>query len=119
MHKITIKYSFTILSILILASCASKSYVALLKNTDGSVGEVVVLSPEGETIIASENHAAGIDGSSKQTFEVSKEQLEEDFGRALKAQPPLPIHFLLYFVSGGIELTQESQALIPEITATS
>ncbi|PJA31463.1 MAG: hypothetical protein CO187_09300 [Zetaproteobacteria bacterium CG_4_9_14_3_um_filter_53_7] len=33
----------------------------------------------------------------------------------LKAQPPKPARFILYFVSGGSALTEESKAIIPQV----
>lgn len=114
---ITAKTKLLLLSSLLLGGC-SESYLVLLKNPDGTVGEVVVKGTEGETVVSAENYAAKLNGSSKEAFLVSKEQLEKDFGQTLKARPPLPVNFLLYFQAGGTELTAESKALFPEITKT-
>ncbi|NOT83215.1 MAG: OmpA family protein, partial [Methylococcaceae bacterium] len=93
------------------------TYVTLLNNTDGSVGEVTVKGTKGETVISKANTGALLDGSSKQPFAVDAQQLQDDFGAALKAQPPLPESFLLYFQEGGTHLTPESEAMLPKISA--
>ena len=105
-------------SCFLLTGCGPGSYVTLLENTDGSVGEVFVKNAAGETSINKAYYAASTDADAKETFAVSKKQVDKDFGAALKAQPELPVIFLLYFEGGGTELTQESKALLPEITKT-
>jgi len=37
---------------------------------------------------------------------------------ALSAQPPLPVHYILYFDSGSTKLIAESHKLIPEVIRT-
>ena len=111
------KISLFIIPALLLSACAPTTYVALLNNTDGSVGEVMVKGAQGETLITKANTGALLDGSSKAAFSVDKAQLQKDFGAALAAQPPLPVSFLLYFQEGGTTLTPEATALLPEISA--
>ncbi len=114
----------TILSAL-LAACAgappaavpvpSRSYVALLKNADGSVGRVRVSTPSGDTELSNAMQATRLGGPNGVTFEVSQEQLDKDFGRTTAAMPKRPVSFLLYFVAGGAKLNPESEADIPKI----
>ncbi len=104
----------TILSTLINA-CTPQSYVTLLKNPDGSTGKVIVTSEKGQTELSQDHAAATLDSSSTEVFEVSEQKLNEDFSEAFSAQPLSPSHFRLYFIQGGTQLTQESEALIPEI----
>lgn len=105
-------------SCLLLCGCGPGSYVTLLENADGSVGEVFVKNAAGETSINKAYYGASTEADEKETFVVSKKQVDKDFGAALKAQPALPVVFLLYFEGGGIELTQESKDLLPEISKT-
>ena len=101
----------------LLAGCAGPgSYVVLLPSPDGSVGRVVVQGPRGEQVLTQARTGLALDGS-KPAFEVSQEKLQTDFGAAMAARPPLPEQFLLYFESGGSELTAESKALLPVILA--
>ena len=99
-----------------LAGCASPpvSYVVLLPSPDGSVGRVIVQGAQGEQVLTQAQQGVALNGSG-QTFDVSPEQLARDFGATLAARPPLPEQFLLYFQSGGSELTAQSQALLPHI----
>jgi peptidoglycan-associated lipoprotein len=46
---------------------------------------------------------------------MSDEEIQRMFGDALAARPPAPRQFLLYFLTGGDELTAESRALLPQI----
>lgn len=110
------KISLVIINALTLSACAPKTYVTLLNNADGSVGEVSVKGEKGEVVLKDANTGSLLDGSSKEAFTVDATQLQNDFGGALKAQPPLPESFLLYFESGGTNLTTESAALIPTIS---
>lgn len=100
----------------LLAGCASDpgSYVALLRSPDGSLGSVVVRSAQGEQVLSQAFKAAALDGN-KEPYFVTQEQLQRDFGAALAARPPLPEQFLLYFETGGAELTAPSKALLPKI----
>lgn len=103
------------LATFLLAGCAGpQSYVALLPSPDGSLGKVVVQGQRGEQLLTRAQQGALLDGS-KPPFDVSNEQLQRDFGAAMRARPALPEQFLLYFETGGAELTVESQAMLQRI----
>ena len=93
----------------------SRSYVVLLKNADGSVGQVRVSTSSGSTELSKAQQATRLGGPAGVTFEASQEQLDKDFGRAAAAIPKKPVSFLLYFVAGGARLNPESEADIPKI----
>jgi outer membrane protein OmpA-like peptidoglycan-associated protein len=44
-------------------------------------------------------------------------EVEAVFGGALRALPPAPTHFILYFQKDSTRLTPESQALLPLVMA--
>lgn len=98
----------------LLAGCGSKSYVVLLENPDGSTGAVVVKGAKGEQVIDQPRQGAAVDGSTKPAA-VPAADIQRDFGSAMEARPILPERFLLYFESGGAQLTAESNALLPKI----
>lgn len=99
----------------LLAACAGpQSYVALLPSPDGSLGKVMVQGQRGEQLLTKAQQGALLDGS-KPPFDVSNEQLQRDFGAAMKARPAAPEQFLLYFETGGAELTAESKLLLRTI----
>jgi outer membrane protein OmpA-like peptidoglycan-associated protein len=104
----------------VLAGCATPpapqnlSYVTLLASPDGSVGKVIVKGAGGEQVIAQARYAALLDGSTA-AAPVDDARFERDFGATMAALPVLPLHFLLYFETGGVRLTPESLALLPSI----
>ncbi len=101
--------------VVLLTACAGpQSYVALLPSLDGTVGQVVVRGQRGEQNLTGARQGALLDGS-KPPFEVSQEQIDRDFGAALRARPQPAEQFLLYFETGGAELTAESKALLARI----
>lgn len=109
----------------VLAACASappappsppRSYVVLLPSPDGSVGQVSVQGSRGEQVLSVAQQGVALDGGTP-PYDVSPEQLARDFGAARGAQPVLPEQFLLYFESGGTELTAESRASLAVILA--
>jgi outer membrane protein OmpA-like peptidoglycan-associated protein len=105
-----------ILATALFGGCAGKSYVALLENPDGSTGKVYVKGAKGDQVIDKAGSGAPMDGS-RPAEAVPAEQIKRDFGDALAIRPPLPERFLLYFESGGTQLTPESAALLPKIVA--
>ena len=104
-----------IAAMLMLAGCASKSYVVLLESPDGSTGEVVVMGQQGEQILSRAGDGVAVDGSTPPVH-IDEYKLKKDFGAAMAARPILPVRYLLYFRT-GTTLTSESDALIPKIVA--
>ena len=102
-------------AMLILAGCASKSYVVLLESPDGSTGKVVVVGQKGEQILSRAGDGVAVDGSTP-PIHIEDDKLRKDFGAAMAARPILPVRYLLYFRT-GTTLTSESDALIPKIVA--
>jgi outer membrane protein OmpA-like peptidoglycan-associated protein len=113
------KSAATLLGLAMLAGCVGpRSYVVLLPSPDGSVGQVVVQGKRGEQVLTLASQGAALDGGAP-PFEVTPDKLQKDFGAAMTARPPLPEQFLLYFESGGSELTEQSKALLPRIVERS
>jgi peptidoglycan-associated lipoprotein len=94
---------------------APKSYVVLMDNADGTVGQLVVSSVKGEVLLNQFRSSVDLDGTAGKPYMVDEDRINRDFGEALAAQPPLPVSFMLYFKTGGTVLTDESQALIQAI----
>lgn len=112
------KAAVGLLAAALLGACASPpkpvSYVVLLENTDGSTGKVIVKGSKGEQVIERAGYGAPLDGS-QPAAPIPADKLKEDFAAAMAARPPLPERFLLYFQSGDVKLTAESEALLPRI----
>lgn len=115
--KSCLRHILILSGLALLVGCGGKSYVVLLENPDGSTGSVVVKGSKGEQVIDQARQGAALDGASKPAA-VSEADIQRDFGSAMAARPQLPERFLLYFVSGGAQLTPESQALLPKIIAS-
>lgn len=98
----------------LLGGCAVKSYVVLLEDPDGGVGQVTVTGKNGSQSIQQARFAAALDGG-QAPEPVDERRFEADFAGVLAAQPVLPRRYLLYFQRGGAELTAESQALLESI----
>jgi adhesin transport system outer membrane protein len=94
---------------------APGSYVVLIPSPDGSIGRVTVQGKQGEQMLSQSGQAAPLDGGA--SFEVDKQKMQQDFGTAIAALPPLPEQFVLYFVRGGTQLTKESRAVMPKMLA--
>lgn len=91
------------------------SYVVLIPSPDGSIGRVTVQGKQGAQVLNKSGQAVALDGGA--SFEVDKQKMQQDFGAAIAAQPPLPEQFVLYFNRGGTQLTKESQAVLPHMLA--
>ena len=102
----------------LLVACAAapkpQSYVALLPSPDGSVGQLLVQGQRGEQRLTRAQQGVVLDGSAT-PFDVAADKLQRDFGAAMAARPLLPEQFLLYFQTGGSELTPESRELLTRI----
>lgn len=102
------------LALAALGGCASKSYVVLLDNPDGTPSQLIVRGDKGEQVIDKPRYGATLDGA-QAAAPVADERIKQDFGEAIAARPLLPEHFLLYFELGGSRLTRESEALLPKV----
>lgn len=107
--------SVLIFSGAIALSACSQSYVVLLAEDDGSLGKVMLTTPEGQTILEKDHEAANMKSKAGETFSATDEQIRKDFGPALAVSPKIPVSHYLYFVEGTARLTAESEAGIPKI----
>ncbi|WP_439520062.1 OmpA family protein [Hydrogenophaga sp.] len=104
-------------SLWLLAACAPtipRSYVVLVPDPDGAVGQVIVSGPQGNQVLTRAGQVAGIDGKEVKA-DLANAQLDADFSAAKAAQPAAPEHFMLYFISGGTRLTEESEIQFSEL----
>lgn len=104
----------------LLAACSQTpdNLVVLLPEADGSVGEVIVTTPEGSQTLSAAGEATGVDAAGEKpvaAFALPEEELQAAFGDAIRAQPTLPVTFILYFETGGAVLKSESAEQLPEV----
>lgn len=93
--------------------------IVLLPDSDtSSTGAAAVSNPLGSVDLAAERDAALVAaGRAPVLTKLSAADVETMFGDALSALPPAPRRFTLFFRFESDELTDQSQALIPEILA--
>lgn len=92
----------------LLGACSRQALFVVLPNPDGSAGAITV-SERGQSVVLDQPYAASEERRDKLTAESSnQEQVQKVFGSAIAAQPLLPTHFRLYFVSNSDQLTQAS-----------
>ena len=93
--------------------------IVLLPDSDTkTTGAAGVSNPLGSVALAAERDAAVVKpGSAPVLTKMSEADVQKIFGDALSALPPAPRRFTLYFRFESDELTEQSQALIPEILA--
>lgn len=91
-----------------------RSYIVLVPDPDGAVGEVTVSGQKGQQVLRRSGQVAGADGSPVD-MTLGADQLSGAFGEATAAQPMRPEHFMLYFISGGTRMTAESESLFADI----
>lgn len=116
---------FVCAALLVAAGCATppppvvppapKSYVVLMDNQDGTVGQLSVSSTGGEILLNKSHSGVDLDGTGTTPYMVDESRINRDFGEAFSAQPPLPVSFVLHYNIGDTVLTVESQAMIPAI----
>ncbi len=92
------------------------SYAVLLDNPDGSTGAITFTNAQGTIAVNRAKNAVNLDGSTA-PYTIDESTLQKDFGAVIAARPQAPASFLLYFQTGGTQLTPESQALIAKIVA--
>lgn len=107
--------------VLLLAGCGPpRNLFVLLDNPDGTVGKIEVAGGGAVQVLDRPRQSTGADRVGQtlaRPTELKEEEIRSAFGAALGAQPELPVTYVLYFVTGTAELTDESRRLLPEITA--
>lgn len=96
-----------------------QSLTVLLPDSDtGSTGAARVANPFGSVELADERDAALATATSRPVLgTLSEGDVNNIFGDALSALPPPPRQFTVFFRFESDELTDQSQALIPQILA--
>jgi outer membrane protein OmpA-like peptidoglycan-associated protein len=120
-------FCLTIVAMSIAAACGPKrisgparpgqDLVVLLPDSDTkSTGDARVSNPHGSVDLAAERDAALATADRAPVLtKLSPADVKNIFGDALSALPPAPRSFTLFFRFESDELTDQSQALIPDI----
>ncbi len=89
--------------------------VVVLPAPDGHVGGVVVQRGSDRRIL--DRPYAGIRSGETQVSQFPGDEVRQEFAGTLQSLPPRPASFLLYFVIGTDELTDDSKAELPKVLA--
>ncbi len=101
-----------VLAIALVGACASKGTVVLLPETDGKPTAVTVRQADKEVVLDRPYAAAKVASQGLDPYQSNPQEVEAQFGRALAAQPIRAETFVLYFVEGKDEFTDESKRLV-------
>ena len=107
------------LALTALVGCATRNdlYV-LLPGKDGKTGALIVDSEGKKQTLDTPYAAARVKNvGSVDGVKSSADEVKQDFGPALEAQPKRPVSFFLYFLSDTDEFAPESKALVSQIFA--
>jgi outer membrane protein OmpA-like peptidoglycan-associated protein len=109
---------------LLAAACAtppppppetSKGTVVLLPEKDGRPTAVTV-QREGKQLVLDQPYAAAKVGTQAlESYQSNQQDVEQEFGQALAAQPAGAQSFVLYFVEGKDDFTDESKRLVEQM----
>jgi outer membrane protein OmpA-like peptidoglycan-associated protein len=91
--------------------------VVLLPGADGKVGALTIVHEGHQQTLDAPYATARVQrqGQLEDGGRMAAEQVQQTFGRALDAQPPRPVRFLLYFLGDSDDFTPESKLEIPKI----
>jgi OmpA-OmpF porin, OOP family len=103
----------------LFGGCATRQdLVVLLPDKNGKVGAVVVHTAQGDTVLNRAYAAArSAPGGGVKRETVDKGEVNQVFGSALAAQPPRPISFTLYFLTGSDEFTEGTKREVRRLLA--
>jgi outer membrane protein OmpA-like peptidoglycan-associated protein len=108
---VTCRLAFALACAVLLAGCPRQALFVVLPNAeDGGAGALSI--DDGETMTVLDQPYAAAESRAGASEPVSETQgnISVIFRRAVAAQPILPHHFRLYFLSGSEELTPASAA---------
>jgi outer membrane protein OmpA-like peptidoglycan-associated protein len=112
-------FLFAVVTFMLLASCArNKGLVVLLPQPDGKAGQVVVSNAGGTQVLTEAGQGVAVPDAERAPLSpvaMDDVKIREDFGEALAALPPPPIHFILYFRTDTTELTEESRKVLAQV----
>ena len=89
--------------------------IILLPSRDGRPSAVVVKRATGEQELAQPYQGVGLTGSEERPVVSNAEEVQKRYGQVLAVQPARPFSYTLYFVTGKVELTQQSRASLNEV----
>lgn len=108
-----------LLFLTLVGGCAGpKASVILLPEENRPTGEVTVQNRKGAERLTRPYESVRVEGARLQPsrpVRLDPAAVRAEYRTLLENLPPPPVHFLLYFEFGSVELLPESERLLPEI----
>jgi outer membrane protein OmpA-like peptidoglycan-associated protein len=91
--------------------------IVLLPDAQGKTGAIIVSGAGGERLLSQTRQAVSVgeETGPGQPFILPEKDVAALAGPALRALPPPPARFILYFEHGTADLTRESRAMVPKV----
>ena len=100
------------------AGCVTQTgTVVLLPEKDGKDSAVLVTQKDGKVVLTEPYAATKLTTAGPQAYKTTPQEVDAQFGAALKAQPDRPIRFTLQFIEGKDELTEDSRQSVDAVFA--
>lgn len=101
-----------LIALILFAPRQTNETVTVLPSADGHIGTVVVQRGDERQVL---NQPYATARSGEPVVVLSAAEVRQTFGPTLEALPARPTVFMLHFVTGTDELTEESKAELPKI----
>ncbi|MBF0625067.1 MAG: OmpA family protein [Magnetococcales bacterium] len=120
--KLCLRPSIAILLLGLLAGCAAApERVILVADDDGTVGRAVVSTSAGSVVLDEGREGTRIIRAKtppETPTTMADTEITGLFARAIAAKSRTPVRFVLHFLTGGTELTDDSKNRLPEVLNT-
>lgn len=100
-----------------VAACVPRATVVLLPEKDGRKTAVTVKQGTDEVVLDEPYAAVKVTPFGPRAYQSNPQEVEKLFGAALAAQPARPAKYVVYFVEGKNEFTDESKQVVESIFA--
>jgi len=108
------------LAIMVVTGCAAPTSVILMPDENGKVGAITIKTNSEFRLIDKAYNSVTTAGSGSQlaqTEAMTEANVNTRYANVIGAQPTKAVSFILYFLVGSTELTNESLAIIPKVIA--
>lgn len=106
-----------LLATMLISACAPRATVVLLPEPDGRPTAVTVRQGKSEVVLDQPYAAANVRLLGVRPSQSNPQDVQARFAPALAVQPVRAETFVLYFVEGTEEFTEDSKQLVPKILA--
>lgn len=97
-------------ALVLLFGPAPDETIVLLPGPDGRVGKVIVQRGSSQNLLEDAYAVVRIEGRGQvKNGHLDRDKVRSEFGTVLAALPPRPVSYVLYFVTGLDELTDDSK----------